>query len=94
MCKPALLMVGFLLYFLFAKADPGDSILQKKKYFTQRLKGNIELDGILNEDAWKTVEWGGDFIQFVPSEGKAPSQPTSFKILYDDKFLIHRLPLS
>src|SRR4030095_4153450 len=37
--------------------------------------------------AWNGVEWGGDFIQWQPHEGRPPSQPTSFKILYDEKFL-------
>jgi hypothetical protein len=69
-------------------ADPGDSLnVPRKKYFTNRLQGSITLDGIPNEDAWSKVEFGGDFIQWQPNEGKAPSQPTQFKILYDDKFL-------
>ncbi len=66
---------------------PGDTIIPKKKYFTQKLNSTITLDGIPSEDAWNGVEWGGDFIQWQPNEGKAPHQPTSFKILYDDKFL-------
>ncbi|MEJ7625951.1 MAG: DUF5916 domain-containing protein [Ferruginibacter sp.] len=40
-----------------------------------------------SEEGWNAVEWSDDFIQNSPNEGKAPSQPTSFKILYDDKFL-------
>jgi hypothetical protein len=70
-----------------ARADPGDSVLEKKKYYTKRAIGEITLDGVLKEEAWNGVEWGGDFIQWLPDEGKPPSQPTSFKILYDDKYL-------
>ncbi len=82
-----------LLFFLLpllcppAKSDPGDSLTARKKYMTSRLTGAITLDGIPDEAAWKTVEWGGDFTQWQPHEGKPPSQQTHFKILYDDKFL-------
>jgi len=76
-----------LFSFLFAKADPGDSLLNRKKYNTQPLTGAITLDGIFNEPAWNSVEWGADFTQISPHEGKPASQATKFKILYDDKFL-------
>ena len=41
---------------------------------------SLNLPGIL-------VEWGTDFTQIQPHEGKPSSQATKFKILYDDKFL-------
>src|SRR5262245_16144728 len=82
---------GVLILCIFisaiAKGDPGDTVIPKKKYFTQRVTGVITLDGIPQEEAWNAVEWGGDFIQWQPHEGKPPSQQTSFKILYDDRFL-------
>ena len=81
--------LALLLPFSSALAEngPGNPI-EKKKYFTQHLNGAaIELDGIPDESAWEAVPWGGDFIQFQPDEGKPPSQQTSFKILYDEKFL-------
>ena len=88
MNKNYLLVILLHLLCLTVKANPLDTTIQKKKYFTKRLTGaSIVLDGIPSEEAWNTVEWGGDFIQYEPSEGKAPSHPTSFKILYDDKFL-------
>lgn len=61
--------------------------ITRKKYFTQRMNGSITLDGKPTEEAWNAVEWGGDFTQWQPNEGKAPGQPTNFKILYDDKYL-------
>src|SRR5688572_19631273 len=81
--------LSFLAIFLFTVAggQTVDTVISKKKYFTQRIQGEITLDGILKEDAWNGVDWGDDFIQWMPDEGKAPSQPTSFKILYDDKYL-------
>lgn len=71
-----------------AHAGYADTTIPQKRYDTKRLSGGtITLDGIPSEDAWKTVEWGGDFIQWQPNEAKAPSQPSQFKILYDDKYL-------
>lgn len=88
MRKNCLLIILLNLLFIAARANPADSIIEKKKYHTKRLTGSsISLDGIPSEDAWNKVEWGGNFIQWQPNEGKPPSQPTSFKILYDDKFL-------
>ena len=84
----------FQLFFLFyfytitAFGNPADTIIPKKKYFTKSLDGaSLLIDGIPSEEAWNKVEWGTDFIQNQPHEGKAPSQLTNFKILYDDKFL-------
>ncbi|MGZ8508769.1 MAG: DUF5916 domain-containing protein [Chitinophagaceae bacterium] len=87
MRKPCLLIVTLNLIFVAAHSNPGDSVIKKKKYFTQRLNAAITLDGIPSEQAWNAVEWGGDFIQWQPNEGKPPSQQTNFKILYDNKFL-------
>jgi hypothetical protein len=61
---------------------------QKKAYQTQLIRGNAPLiDGLLDDQAWKQVEWGGDFLQRQPYEGIAPTQPTAFKIVYDEKYL-------
>jgi len=61
---------------------------QQQSYTTQRITDKSPvIDGIMDDESWDIVEWGGDFIQQEPYEGKAPSQPTSFKILYDDNFL-------
>lgn len=87
MNKACLLVVFFPLLFFTARSQPGDSAAVKKKYVTQPLNGTIDIDGIPSEEAWKAVEWGGDFIQWQPHEGKPPSQPTKFKILYDEKYL-------
>src|SRR6185436_2988254 len=88
MKKTSLLIVFFAFVLVDdAKSNPGDTLVIRKKYSTQRLNGTITLDGIPNEPAWEAVEWGGDFTQFEPKEGNPPSFQTNFKILYDDKFL-------
>jgi hypothetical protein len=55
-------------------------------YYTTRLTTEKPvIDGILNDECWKTGEWASDFTQWVPKEGAKPSQKTEVKILYDDK---------
>lgn len=87
MYKTSLLILLMNFIFLASRGNPADTTIERKKYHTQRISGSITLDGIPNEEAWNAVEWGGDFIQYQPNEGKSPSQQTNFKILYDDKFL-------
>ena len=87
MKKPALLTLLLNVCFLISFSQTNDSLFAKKKYFTKQLAGTINLDGIPDEEAWNAVEWGGNFIQQQPNEGQAPSQPTNFKILYDEKYL-------
>ncbi len=43
------------------------------------------IDGRMNEQIWQTIEWSDSFIQHDPYEGEEPSQPTAFKVLYDNK---------
>ncbi len=72
---------------LAAQAPPPAEIV-KKKYFTQPTGGQtIEFDGVLDDPIWNTVEWGGDFIEYQPDENTPPSQPSQFKVLYDEKYL-------
>jgi hypothetical protein len=88
MNKICLLGCLFILGYTTADAQRADTVIPKKRYDTKRLAGTaIVLDGIPNEEAWNSVEWAGGFTQWQPNEGKAPSQPTRFKILYDNKFL-------
>ena len=60
----------------------------KKVYTTHPVNPhNPVIDGRLDDPAWDKVEWASDFIQREPHEGKPPTEPTSFKILYDEKNL-------
>ena len=87
MNRSLLLLISGVFIFTSARSNPADTTIEKKKYFTKHLSHSITLDGIPKEDAWNSVEWGGNFIQWQPNEGKEPAQQTNFKILYDDKFL-------
>ena len=61
------------------------SVVPKRIYNTKRVVKAPVLDGILTDETWNSVEWAGDFKQWMPDEGKAPVQKTKFKIIYDEK---------
>ncbi len=75
------------------QTQPGDSLKNKpaepvKKYYTTRLTTERPvIDGKLDDACWKTGNWEGNFIQFIPDEGGKPSQPTEFNIQYDDRYI-------
>ncbi|MFC1563739.1 DUF5916 domain-containing protein [candidate division KSB1 bacterium] len=62
--------------------------IERKIYYTKKINPEPPMiDGILDDEVWRGLEWGGDFIQQSPYDGKEPSQETSFKITYDDNYL-------
>jgi hypothetical protein len=63
------------------------SFAQVKTYMTSFVKSPPAIDGIMDETVWDNIEWGGQFTQSRPYDGKEPSQPTFFKIVYDDNNL-------
>ena len=52
-----------------------------------RLSGPIELDGSLEDAAWQSLPVQGDFEQYSPVPGGAPSQRTEVRFGYDDNAL-------
>ena len=67
--------------------SPQNSI-SKKTAFARRVNPHPPaIDGRLNDPAWQDGEWFSDFIQFDPEEGQPPSEPTAFKVVYDDSHL-------
>lgn len=73
---------------VFAQPPRLETDPPKRQYFTQRIaNGAIDFDGKLDEPIWQTVPPGTDFIEYQPDEGTPPSQPTEFRVLYDDKYL-------
>ena len=60
-------------------------LAQKKIYMTKRVNpAPPVINGRMDDSVWESVDWEGNFIQREPYDGKAPTQKTSFKILYDD----------
>ncbi len=60
----------------------------RKSYKASRAGDSVPvIDGLLGETAWDRAVWEGGFVQRDPYEGREPSEPTTFKILYDEKFV-------
>ncbi|MFH2107340.1 MAG: DUF5916 domain-containing protein [Chrysiogenia bacterium] len=79
-----------LFFSIFALLLPQPQAAAKKTFLASRINPHPPvIDGKLTDPAWQhgEKEWGSGFIQRTPEEGKSPSQPTEFKILYDDKNL-------
>jgi len=58
---------------------------QNTSYTTKRVETNIPvIDGHLDDVAWSQVDWGNNFTQRQPHDGKPPTFQTEFKILFDD----------
>ena len=49
-----------------------------------RRNGDVALDGKLDEAAWAAATPIGELTQAVPNEGKAPTEKTEIRVLYDD----------
>ncbi len=84
-------VLTFLSLFFFYNLQAQDSteVIIKKKYTTKALGEYAAptINGILEDEAWNLVEWGGDYIEWQPDENTPPTHQTKFKILYDSKNL-------
>ena len=65
-------------------ADPGKDV----QVIAVKSEQNITIDGDLSEPAWLQANVISNFIQRVPDEGKAPTEKTEVKVLYNDNCLI------
>lgn len=83
-----LMMVSLLLQCSFLGfTQVKDSIIAQRKYTAQRVQNeSIEIDGDINDLAWQSIPFAGDFLQREPNEGRVPTETTRFKIAYDDKY--------
>jgi len=78
----------FLLLFSFFVLQLHGQQNNQKQYRAIRISGSVpSIDGKLDDIAWTAGEWGTDFIQHEPFNGRQPSFPTYFKILFDDNYI-------
>lgn len=82
-----LLRTAIVLLLLNLCSNSYSQTIEKKTCQTVFTTTAPEIDGLMTDSCWNTVEWKGDFIQTQPYENKPPSQQTSFKILFDDNNL-------
>lgn len=77
--------ISFLIFLAILSTS---AFSQKKLYYTEKIIDHPpKIDGIIDDDAWKLVEWSGDFTQWMPNNLEAASQNTEFKVVYDDNFI-------
>jgi hypothetical protein len=75
-----LLLPGLLSAIAFgAEATP-------KTYDCPRASGTIEIDGRLDDAAWKAATWTGHFVDIEGDRKPQPRFRTRAKMLWDDKF--------
>ena len=87
--KHLLIMALLLPCFVSAKVttEPVDTfrLRETKANYIGEIK--IDVDGKLDEPAWHTADWQGDFIQRTPNDGTPGTYPTEFSVLYDNEYL-------
>jgi hypothetical protein len=83
MKKPLLLTVLLLLFLLKAFGQA----VERKQYKATKITQPPVINGILDDESWKSGDWVDDFTQNEPYSGRPASQRTEFKILFDDNNL-------
>ncbi|MGA2407156.1 MAG: DUF5916 domain-containing protein [Bacteroidales bacterium] len=76
-----ILFIFVLLPILFGQ-DP-----EKKQYTATMITNPPVINGVLDDEAWQSGTWAGDFTQNQPFSGRPETQRTEFKILFDDNNL-------
>ena len=74
---------------LYVHAQDSTTVIPKRIYTTKALtsENGLYIDGIIDEEAWNTVDWDSDFIEQQPNENTAPDHQTKFKIVYDKNYI-------
>ncbi len=85
---PFLLQISVVILLLLPVVSTLSAQTRHVSYKAQEVKGKPPvINGHLNDKAWQLAKWENDFTQYEPYDGKAPSQKTAFKILYDNNNL-------
>ncbi len=80
--------MGFVFIIQTLKGQDTYVPLKKRVFTTKHVTTeDFKLDGNLAESFWNDVEWETSFRTRRPTFGEIPSDSTSFKIVYDDKFI-------
>jgi hypothetical protein len=83
--------LSFALLLALGTADTAsaadDATTEAIRARASRRSGSISIDGHLDDEGWAKVAPTNGFVQRFPDAGKAPSQDTEFRVVYDDKAL-------
>ena len=67
-----------------AKDAPAATLAPKRELAAVRIAQPIKLDGVLDEEMWRTAAPATDFIQNRPNPGPHEKHPTEVRVLYDE----------
>ena len=91
MCKKiiALVLLSFPLCLLAEslREKYESQLTPPRIYNCYQAKGNIKVDGKLNDKAWQEAEWSEPFVDISGYDFPIPTQATRVKMLYDEKNL-------
>ena len=88
-----LLLIILLLVFSYVPAmgqdalDPSQPIVRKQAKAIRVAPGSVNVDGRLDDAAWRDAVPLTDFWQREPMEGASPSDPIEVRLAYDDDAL-------
>ena len=86
--KTLIFLILFLniFYRIYAQTELIDSLQKNKRHYTATRLEEYQLpkiDGLLDDECWRTGDWSGGFIQRQPFGGRPATEKTSVKVLYD-----------
>ena len=82
---PLILLVTLSCYSQDAFVFKPDSV--KKEILARAITSNLHIDGQLDEIDWKLALPFSNFVQIEPEQGKAASQKTEVRVLFNRQFL-------
>jgi hypothetical protein len=69
---------------IFAQSFAQKDSLVRKEYFATRAEGSPKIDGVLDDEVWKSVPATSSFTQASPVSGLPVKNATEVKIIYDN----------
>jgi hypothetical protein len=82
----AVIAFSFVLSAIALPQDKSTLPQNKDTIVIRRLSAPVTLDGLSNEEAWKSVQ-PLPYIMFIPNYGNAPSEKTELLLGFDDEYL-------
>ncbi len=76
-----------ILLFLLPLAIAHITSAQDDGYQIKRAKGEIKIDGIIDEEDWASADVAGDFMQYFPADSVKAEVQSEVRMTYDDNFL-------
>src|ERR1051326_3046393 len=73
-----------ILSFFFGEMKIFSQTDSLKTITAHQITVSPKIDGLLDDEVWKSAIGVSDFVQNTPNEGKLPTQKTEVKILYDN----------